>query len=412
MKKLAALLVLFAVAAYLVTSNASEPDIGPRVKNPKKNNKEKNKETSTTTAPAPVLEPGKPTPFSSIMRKHFNQWAENGELTTEKLHKLMVRADIKGEAAAAVASLRAIERYGYTRNQKDMPSLTLDFFKRYEAADERVRIEKFGARGDHIDTYFHEFCRRLQATPRILFPQKDPDLEFVYQGYLGDCFFMSMLGAMVKLHPKKIKKMIEEVDDGKEYKVHFAGKPKGPVVFKAPTDAEIALCSTAEANGLWLSVIEKGYAVYVNRHTPKDKREISPTDILGEGGYASDAIAVLTGHGYRWVKCEEKGFAEELENAVDAKCLICTSLRDKIDVPLLHHPHVYAVIGFHAEDKRVTLYDSIALPHFEPKGPAGPKNGFKMEYGVFSMTLKQFRTVFNGIGLEDVNTSVIEKKKK
>jgi len=181
-------------------------------------------------------------------------------------------------------------------------------------------------------------------------------------------------------------------------------------VFKAPTDAEIALCSTAEKNGLWLTVLEKGYAVYVNRHTPVEKREISPTDIIGEGGYASHAVAMLTNHGYLSIGSREKGFAEALRKAVDTKCLICTALRQEIDVPELHHPHVYAVIGFNG--KQVTLYDSIALPHFEPKDPPGPKNGFKMEYGVFTVTLEQFRIVFDGIGYEDVTTTVIPRKGK
>jgi hypothetical protein len=136
----------------------------------------------------------------------------------------------------------------------------------------------------------------------------------IKQGDIGDCFFMSMLGALVHMHPEKVCQMIEK--DGKKYRVHFPGRPR-PVQIGAPTDAEIALNTTARQNGLWLTVIEKAFAARTNRKLPMRKRERSPTDAI-DGGYASDSVAALTGHGYISVGPRNPRLQAELQAAVAA----------------------------------------------------------------------------------------------
>ncbi len=373
--------------------------------------KEVDQRTKKATKTATRTKTATATVFSTQVRSHFRFWDldKDGKLTVEEIHKAMVNPRIKGEAAAAVAALRCIERYAYTRYEKEMPPFTLQALTEYEAADADVRIEKFGARGDDFDAYFKEFKRKIEATPRKLFPQRMPRLEAVKQGYLGDCFFMSMVGAFVAMHPEKVRRMVKE-EENNRYIVTFAGA-RGPITVPAPTDAEIALNSTAEQNGLWLTVIEKAYAKHENLKSPLKEREKSVTDRIAEGGYASAVIAMFTGHGLITVPSNSPKFLDSLKSAVDDRCMICTGLRPKKDVPQLYHPHVYAVIGYDQGTNRVTVFDCIGSD-FTPKAKPGPRNGFEMKDGVFTMSLADFKAVFTGITYEDVKTAVVEEKKR
>ena len=154
----------------------------------------------------PAANPSQATPFSTVVRGHFNNWDRNGDgkLTTEEILEAMANPHIKGDAAAAVAALRSIERYAYFRYDKKMPPFTLEDLKRYEAASPDQRRKKFRARGEDLDYYFKELKRKIDQTKRELFPKDAPKVNAVKQGFLGDCFFINQVGAFVHLHPDKV----------------------------------------------------------------------------------------------------------------------------------------------------------------------------------------------------------------
>ena len=180
----------------------------------------------------------------------------------------------------------------------------------------------------------------------------------------------------------------------------------------APTDAEIALNSTAERNGLWLTVLEKAYGLREIRVNSDGPRPPSPFEAVAEGGSgAYDAMAAFTGHAHLEVAADNPKFPSVLEQATKNRLLICTKLRPKKDVPAMYHPHVYSVLGYDANAKKVTVFDSIG-DDFTPQGPPGPRNGFVMKDGVFSMSLGEFKEVFTGIGYEDPKTPAIDQIKK
>jgi hypothetical protein len=228
------------------------------------------------------------TPFSMVVRANFNAWDrdKDGKLTDDELDEAVRNPRVKGDAAAAVAVLKHFARDLVDR-KKDVPAFTLDDLEAYEKRSAKPKAKH------KYDEFFTEFKRKLGETSRELFPEKVPKLEAVKQGDLGDCYFMSMLGATVHLHPDKVCAMVEKVD-GKHYAVQFGNKPK-PIQILAPTDAEIALNTSAEKNGLWLTVIEKAFAAEVKRMLAKEDRPVSTTEVISYGGSAYQAIAVLTG---------------------------------------------------------------------------------------------------------------------
>jgi hypothetical protein len=346
--------------------------------------------------------------FSAVVRANFEGWDANGDgqLTLDEIETAMITPRYKGDVGVAVATFRFVDRYHYAREDKKIPPFTLRKLQVYEAAAARKRELEHD-----YDKIFQEMKEKLARTPRELFPDKVPLLTAVKQGNVGDCWLMSMLGALVHMHPDKVCQMVKP-GKGKHYLVQFDGVNR-PVQILEPTDAEIALNTSAEKNGLWLTVIEKAFAVYTNRQQPTGARQLSPVDILS-GGAAADAIAVLTGHGYRPVGPNHPKFEELLMAAVADRCLICTSLRPKVETEGLYHGHVYAVIGYDdkARGKPVTVFDPLGEDFTPEEGKKpGPVAGYKRKDGVMQVPLKEFKQVFSGLGCEDPKKTPDSKKK-
>lgn len=204
--------------------------------------------------------------------------------------------------------------------------------------------------------------------------------------------------------------MIEE-GKGKHYLVRFDGVPK-PVIVPEPTDAQVALYASARENGLWLTVIELAFGKHINRKQAAGDRQISWVDILS-GGYPSDAVAVLTGHGYRPVAAYMPRFEAELTVAVQNRLLIYTSGRVKSKTPgIVHGGHLYAVIDYDARKKVVTVFDPLAENFTPKKGKESLKTGYEQKDGVMHLPFDEFRRVFDGIGCEDPTKAIDRKKKK
>ena len=281
----------------------------------------KAKTEAKTDAKAPPT-----TPFSAMVRKHFEQWDLNhdGKLTPDELGTLFVRPVIKGDKAAVVACLKCLERE-YLWDEKTPPPFTLDDLKKYEAAKSaqgKVKVD--------FDANFLDYKNRIAKTPRVLFPEKAPKLTAIKQSDLmADCFFLCVVGAMVHHHPDELVRMIETKDDGKHFTVHFGGAPK-PITILAPTDAEIALNTTALENGLWLSVLEKAYCARVNRKLPKEQRKKEATDVHGSsGGGSGDAIAFFTGHDNKTAEPSDSKLLANVQKGLANRCLITTCVRPK-----------------------------------------------------------------------------------
>jgi hypothetical protein len=121
-----------------------------------------------------VKEPS-PTPFSRVVRAHFKKWDldSDGKLTTAEIHAAMIRPRIKGDEAAAVAVLRCVERYAYTRYEGEMPPFTLADLKRYEAAgpDGRHRLQPKSGSGHRFRPHRHGFHSQRQSRS----PERLPD---------------------------------------------------------------------------------------------------------------------------------------------------------------------------------------------------------------------------------------------
>lgn len=204
----------------------------------------------------------------------------------------------------------------------------------------------------------------------------DVDINDIKQGYLGDCYFLSAIGAIAQQNPSGLKRLITENKDKDgntiSYTVTFKEKDSGllgtglfssghkdvPITVDAkhfPKDKDgnethAQLPGDADAAGnkeIWPLVLEQAYA---QKHGGYEK--------IGKGGMPSNAMSELTGKDSE-KKTPGKYPADQLEKDLAAGKGVCFStpkktLFDKIggwfgkeaSLPNgLVHDHAYTVTG-------------------------------------------------------------------
>jgi hypothetical protein len=97
-----------------------------------------------------------------------------------------------------------------------------------------------------------------------LFSTDGPSANDIYQGDLGDCYFLSTLSAVAKVDPALIRKDIINNNDG-TYTVDFnKGSGIKPIRVSAdlPTDSDgqLAYAGLGSGNSVWVAIFEKAFA--------------------------------------------------------------------------------------------------------------------------------------------------------
>lgn len=390
---------------------------------------------------AAVLQPdgraSRPTGFAGVIAREFAAWDtdHNGELSASEIDVLSVNPKIKGDEAAAVASLKLIVR----SNNYLLPKLTKDYLatpserrqrgkdsqQDQDAADRELSDGKGGSggggggggRGERAKKQNPDFqsrysmsLRTINQTPRKLFIDDTPDIDRCHQGPLGDCFFVCMAGAMVERDSQSMKDTIKAAPQG-GYEVTFG---TGQTVYVSElTDAEIAMTSRTGNDGLWLPVLEKAFGMMRNDTKPEERRTEQATDAIALGGSISTAIRALTGHEPNTVvmrsraeklqgkKLEEfcEGVSEKLVKAFEEKRLVGASTADDKLPPGVNARHAYAVLSYDAKSKMVRLWN----PHgnsFRPRGTPSMETGYAIRGGKFEMPLADAARVFRSLSIE------------
>jgi hypothetical protein len=119
-----------------------------------------------------------------------------------------------------------------------------------------------------------------------LFAPTGPSINDVSQGELGDCYLLSVLSSVAKSDAPLIRQLITPNTNG-TYTVTFTGKKTVTVNADLATlpGGRPAYAQLGSDNSLWVALVEKAYADYVN---PKAD---SYTTI--SGGWMGDAFTAL-----------------------------------------------------------------------------------------------------------------------
>jgi hypothetical protein len=337
-------------------------------------------------APARVVAlPAPAQQFFAAVRANFTAWDLNhdGQLSREEIEIEMQDARITGEAAAALAALKLAATH--SNHLPDTRSYTL--------ADIDAMEKKLQA-GQTLDAnlvgYFTTGLRKQREVPRQLFSEGIPRLTAIRQDWTSDCYFLSTVGALAQVNPQAIVRLIARGSDGK-FTVSFPGNP--PIRVPAPTDAELATYTNAR-DGLWLSVLEKAYAIVRIKAEPTQASTKEPLDSVGFRTGNPGVVELLTGHPSKAIDLPANSHRpadEALRRELRAR--FQTAFRDHLAVMLGNSHHDYAIVAYEPASDLVTIHNPYNRGGSETY-PDGTKVTFTDE-GFFTLSTTQLVNYFN-----------------
>jgi Calpain family cysteine protease len=340
--------------------------------------------------------------FLAAVQKNFARWDWNhdGILASNELDAAVSDAATTGPNAAAIAALKRASRLAKT------PLTEFSFTNIATITTTRQ---------PDLTQFFRDGLKRIaSATNHNLFAEGLPRLDTIHQGKLGNCFCLAPLGAMVARDPAQVAALFVAETNG-NYCVHLGKKT---VEVAPPTDAEIAMSSSNEHEGIWVNLYEKAVGTARNDDRPGDERAASPLDALARGGSAGTMLAYITGHEMQRFSFKFAKLPASATNDIPAKL---AELREKLRAATaekrlmtcgttkpttagLTPNHAYAVLSYDAASDAVKLWN----PHgqdFTPHGVAGSENGYVTQRGVFVIPLTEFVKQFSGMAFEILETA-------
>ncbi len=351
--------------------------------------------------------------FATIVEKRFPEWDtdRNGVLTPDEIDRLTVDPKWKGDDAAAIATLKLSMR----SKKEPINSLALADLQTASTRNLRPEDDELPAangvakKPDTLQSRFDRASRAIRSAKRDLFLDPTPDLDKFHQGRIGDCFFVSMVGAMVERDPSSVRNMIGQLPD-KSYDVHFGNKQH--VNIQPLTDVEYALVSTTGDEGVWLPVLEKAFGSLRMETKPEDQRVQSATDSIARGGNIGNSIQILTGHKAERIALkpdrnpeakDKVAFLDKLRAKLtagtEAKRIMGAGTDENPGVPGVNPNHAYAIFSYDPKTDSLSMWN----PHgntFRPKGTPGLANGYPTKGGRFTVPLSDFAVTFRGLFIE------------
>jgi hypothetical protein len=351
----------------------------------------------------PKIDPAqKNAEFEQLFTNVFTAWDANhdSKLDVKELNAIIENPQIHGgDSAIAVY----FHRHLIKADSDEAGTLTLADVT--GMADDPKIQKNISSKAKHIETIDH-----------TLFAPGDPNLLTVHQGGIGDCYLISVIGTFVFQHPQALRTMIAPQANG-SYQIHFADGKQ--LIVTPMTDAELIMgAGENRDHGVWLSVLEKAYAVIdLEAKQKKTGKEIEAgdavaTDFIGHGGTCGPVIKLLTGHKTssaalaRWVKDDPQGGLEKAHTlltklAYEHKLISAGTGKDKEKVlpKGIAHSHAFGILGYNPATRMVIVFNPWGN-HVKPAGPPGLVHGYPTEHGVFQVPLAEFVQIYGGITYE------------
>ncbi len=335
-----------------------------------------------------------PTPFTTIVRSHFQEWSENSDtITPARLDHLMKRRKIQGEDAAALAAMKLKEKDPTT---KELTSWTMKRVEEYESLVAKDHKQ------NSFDKAYKKALARINADPHTLYADDAPHLESIHQAIGGDCWLLATVGAMIHRDRRDLRSLISD-DGDPRYSVHFAYHT---FRVNAPTDAEIGAYTSDKADGDWLYVLENAVGQYREDFSKLHHVSEANDDSLVAGTGALALQDILGRNSDRVdmtpAKPQDDLVRKTLTRAFKERRLVILGTTHDKTITLPHgivKGHAMAVIGWNATADTVTIWNPWGN-NIEPKG-TGPNDGYKTVSGVFTVPLTDFTRSFAKIYVEN-----------
>jgi hypothetical protein len=344
--------------------------------------------------------------FADVVNQHFSEWDKNGDgvLSKDEVFAAMGNSKVRGEVAAAITAISK----GIRNEKHHLPPITKEYLlsnssNKASRSDEQIGDDDENLKPDEsfpFQAQYKTAMRKINATSRELFPQSLPLFEATHQGAIGDCPFVSTVGALVYRNPSAVKNLFEQNTDGSTTVKIGGGQG---IKITHITDSDIALFSSAGTNGLWFTILEKAYRrVLVAKEHP-DKN-------IYEGFSSGATIQILDGYEIKSfplgkIRDNDPRLSElrqVLNLAQNDHRIIKAGTPEGKKTPGITPGHAYAILGY---DKQTDVCH-VWNPHgnnFTPKGPDGLQNGYTTKRGEFDIPLKDLIQIFADVQIETEN---------
>lgn len=243
-------------------------------------------------------------------------------------------------------------------------------------------------------------------------PEQSINSRALSQGSVGNCYFISALGAVADRDPKAVRSMIKDLGNNM-YEVTFPGDRMRPQLVSGPTDAEKISYGTISSSGQWAAVLQKAYGQYLQNNSN------DPTHSFGNynsasrgsdgGGDPGTAVELLTGRrpstNYDVKHTSLSDLEKSLVAASRGGALMTTwtgeswthdqahAKQDVLDG--LVRNHAYQVMGYDAKSKVITLRNPWGRTEFSTRPDHRPMDG--KDDGVFQISLAEYQRRFQGL---------------
>jgi hypothetical protein len=343
-----------------------------------------------------------PIDISQNIQADFQNWDSNhdGQLDLRELNAAIERPAVTGlDAAIAVAFRRKLN--ADIKQDEDVGGLTA---AQAAAAANEIPFQR---QVKAIEAHIHKVSR-------VLFLPTDPNLYTFHQGPVGDCYLMSVVGAVVFRDQKVIRSMIEPRTDG-GFVVHFASGRN--ITIPPLTDGELVIGSPeGSSHGIWMGVLEQTWA-QLTREVRQQKTgktieddESLDTDLIGHGGNPGPVIGRFTGHKAsnaaigKWSRQDSNTVTNRTEKlltslTMDHRIIVAVTphtVNKKLPVP---HGHAFGVISYDTSRRMVRMFNPWGNNH-KPAGPPGLENGYVTEHGFFEVPVGEFVQIFSSVEYE------------
>lgn len=227
-----------------------------------------------------------------------------------------------------------------------------------------------------------------------------PDIHGAHQGFLGDCYLVSAVGALAQHRPRLLQDIIRDNGNG-TYTVTFKELDDKGTCTEVPITVDGHLYVNARGTPLygfssgplapdrmelWFPLLEKAYATWKGGY-----------DAMGNGGLACDALEALTGQRGIYVQLDgtlsDAQVWHELQEITRLRLPVVSSTNGETAEAQftnsgLYSWHAYVVVGCHEQDGK--KYVTVRNPWGEPD----PFHQGCMEDGFIQMELHQFTRNF------------------
>lgn len=260
--------------------------------------------------------------FTEVLAKYEKAFQKAGGASDEELAKLKTLHEALDKAKARIQEVapELTEQSQQTQEGNDSPNPVVEKDDKNKAVYKDVTQAKLGqiidvfkkGSGDSDEVHWND----------------------VQQGQVGDCYFMSAIGAVAKANPQLLKNLIKGPDKNGDYEVtmyidgsffssrkpkkvkvssEFLLKPDGTPLYAGSGDKE-----------MWVMLLEKAYAILRKDEKYWDSRVSKLEDGYNKlkGGWGEEGIEVLTGKeaSTYWIK--------DLSND-EINTMVSTALKDK-----------------------------------------------------------------------------------